>query len=109
MKNYDGRTTDAKRWQNITLATARRAKKSVKPCFKKFRSIVLEENRSQKHYRRTLGLVRNIIPSATSLREVYEFQHSSSLTNCKSWIGPGPAGHNFEKGPPKDHCDQVWF
>jgi hypothetical protein len=28
---------------------------------------------------------------------------------CKSWIGPGPAGHNFERGPPKDHCDQVWF
>ena len=28
---------------------------------------------------------------------------------CKSWIGPGPAGHNFERGPSKDHCDQVWF
>jgi hypothetical protein len=27
------------------------------------------------------GLVRNIIPSATSLRGVYEFQHTSYLTN----------------------------
>ena len=51
------------------------------PCFKKFSSIVLEENSSQKHYRRTLGLVRNSIPSATSLRGVYEFQHTSNLTN----------------------------
>jgi hypothetical protein len=51
------------------------------PCFKKFRSIVLEENRSQKHYRRTLGLVKNIIPSATSLHGAYEFQHTSNLTN----------------------------
>jgi hypothetical protein len=51
------------------------------PCFKKFRSIVLEENSSQKHYRRTLGLVRNSIPSATSLRGAYEFQHTSNLTN----------------------------
>ena len=29
----------------------------------------------------TLGLVKNIISSATSLREVYEFQHTSNLTN----------------------------
>jgi hypothetical protein len=49
--------------------------------FQEIRSIVLEENRSQKHYRRNLGLVRNIIPSATSLRGVYAFQHTSNLTN----------------------------
>ena len=29
----------------------------------------------------TLGLVKNIIPPATSLRGVYEFQHTSNLTN----------------------------
>ena len=34
-----------------------------------------------KHYRRTLGLVKNSIPSATSLRGEYEFQHTSNLTN----------------------------
>jgi hypothetical protein len=27
----------------------------------------------------------------------------------KSWIVPGSVGHNFERGPSKDHCDQVWF
>ena len=32
----------------------------------------------------TLGLVRNIMPFATSLRGVNEFQHTSNLTNLTS-------------------------
>jgi hypothetical protein len=77
------------------------------------KTLPTDSRTGQKHY-----TLRNL----TSLRGVYEFQHTSNLTNlsstlfckihtliCKSWIGPGPAGHNFERGPPKDHCDQVWF
>ena len=54
--------------------------------FQEIRSIVLEENSSQKLNRRTLGLVKNIIPSATSLRGVYEFQHTSlSFKDIHLW------------------------
>jgi hypothetical protein len=26
-----------------------------------------------------------------------------------SWIQDGADGHNFERGPPKDHSDKVWL
>jgi hypothetical protein len=26
-----------------------------------------------------------------------------------SWIQEGADGHNFERGPPKDHSDKVWL
>ena len=31
----------------------------------------------------------------------------STWRSC--WFGPKPAGRNCERGPSKDHCDQVWF
>ena len=43
----------------------------------------------------------NVIPYGPMLNSVPRWR--------PSWIGPGPVGHNSERGPPKDNCDQVWF
>jgi hypothetical protein len=43
------------------------------------------------------------------IEQFWPFEEISIFSKWPSWIQDGADGHNFERGPPKDHLSKVWL